>query len=237
MSSTVNHFIICGWNSRGPMVADEIKHLVPDEEIIVFADREEPMDLPEAVTFLRGNPTKESEWSKVRLSLATNVVVLAPPGCDSTSVTADGYTALVVYTIRSFERKLTEKERSIPLHVSAVLLDPENYEHMTVAGADEVVHTAQVGSNLIAHSAVKPGMGKVVTELISWWGQGIDLESIPDTIGEDTDFKFVSEELRKSKGYLVLGLVNADGSIKLNPNDQRKVTSDQKLIVIRDHEG
>ena len=100
-----------------------------------------------------------------------------------------------------------------------------------------MVHTAQVGSNLIAHSAVKPGMGKVVTELISWWGQGIDLESIPDTIGEDTDFKFVSEELRKSKGYLVLGLVNADGSIKLNPNDQRKVTSDQKLIVIRDHEG
>jgi voltage-gated potassium channel len=236
MSSTVNHFIICGWNSRGPMVADEIRHLVPNEEIIVFADIDEPMNVPEYVTYLKGNPTKESEWSKVRLSMATNVVVLAPPGSDSTSVTADGYTALVVYTIRSFERKLKDVERSVPLHISAELLDPENYEHITVAGADEVVHTAQVGSNLIAHSAVKPGMGRVVTELISWWGQGIDLEPIPESLEKNSTFQFVSEELRKSKGYLVVGLVNPDGSIKLNPNDNRKVTPEHKLVVIRDHE-
>lgn len=238
MSSTVNHFIICGWNSRGQMVADEIRHLVPNEEIIVFADLEEPMDMPEYITFLRGNPTKESEWDKVRLSLARNIVVLAPPSTGS-SVTADGYTALVVYTIRSFERKLPQKgvDRSVPLHISAELLDPENYEHLTVAGADEVVHTAQVGSNLIAHSSVKPGMGRVVTELISWWGQGIDLEDIPDTLIEGTTFKAVSEELRSSRGYLVVGLVNADGSIKLNPNDSRKVSRDQKLVVIRDHES
>lgn len=240
MSSTVNHFVICGWNSRGPMVVDEIQHLVPDEEIIIFADMEEPMSIPENVTFLRGNPTKESEWEKVRLSLAKNIVVLAPPGSGtSNSVTADGYTALVVYTIRSFERKLPQKgvERSVPLHISAELLDPENYEHITVAGADEVVHTAQVGSNLIAHSSVKPGMGRVVTELISWWGQGIDLEPIPDALEEGTTFKAVSEALRASKSYLVVGLVNADGSIKLNPNDDRVVTPDQTLIVIRDHEG
>ena len=31
--------------------------------------------------------------------------------------------------------------------------------------------------------------------------------------------------------------VAADGSIKLNPNDDRVVTPDQTLIVIRDHEG
>ena len=222
------------------MVVDEIQHLVPDEEIIIFADMEEPMSIPENVTFLRGNPTKESEWEKVRLSLAKNIVVLAPPGSGtSNSVTADGYTALVVYTIRSFERKLPQKgvERSVPLHISAELLDPENYEHITVAGADEVVHTAQVGSNLIAHSSVKPGMGRVVTELISWWGQGIDLEPIPDALEEGTTFKAVSEALRASKNYLVVGLVNADGSIKLNPNDDRVVTPDQTLIVIRDHEG
>ena len=240
MSSTVNHFIICGWNSRGPMVADEIKHLAPEEEIIVFADLEEPLNVPEGVTFLRGNPTKESEWDKVRLSLAKNIVVLAPPGSGTAnSVTADGYTALVVYTIRSFERKLSQRsiERSVPLHISAELLDPENYEHITVAGADEVVHTAQVGSNLIAHSSVKPGMGRVVTELISWWGQGIDLEPIPDALEEGATFKSVSEALRKSKAYLVVGVMNADGSIKLNPSDSQAVTSDQTLIVIRDHEG
>lgn len=236
MSSTVNHFIICGWNSRGTMVVEELSHLAPDEEIIIFADIEEPLNLPESATYLRGNPTKESEWEKVRLSMATNVVVLAPPSGSTT--TSDGYTALVVYTIRSFERKLKDNgvNRSVPLHVSAELLDPENYSHIEVAGADEVVHTAQVGSNLIAHSAVKPGMGKVVTELISWWGQGIDLESFPEDLEDGATFKEVSANLRESSRILVVGMVNENGEITLNPPDGRKLNAQNKLVVIRNHE-
>lgn len=236
MSSTVNHFIICGWNSRGPMVAHELKHLAPEEEIIVFADGQEPIELPEGVTYLRGNPTKESEWDKVRLSMATNVVVLAPP--DTGTTTSDGYTALVVYTIRSFEKRLSKQgvERSVPIHICAELLDPENYQHISVAGADEVVHTAQVGSNLMAHSTVKPGMGRVVTELISWWGQGIDLEPFPEDLSEPTTFKEMTTLFRDSKKYLVVGVMNEEGGITLNPSDSSMVNPGQKLVVIRNHE-
>ena len=236
MSSTVNHFIICGWNSRGPMVAEELKHLAPDDEIILFADIQEPLDLPEEVTFLRGNPTKESEWEKVRLSMAQNIVVLAPPS--GGNPTSDGYTALVVYTIRTFERKLPEAgvDRSVPIHISAELLDPENYEHLTVAGADEVVHTAQVGSNLIAHSTVKPGMGRVVTELISWWGQGIDLEPLPEDVNPGESFQSVASGMRQEHGYLVVGVVERDGTITLNPPDSKPVTEKCRLVVIRNHE-
>lgn len=236
MSSTVNHFIICGWNSRGPMVATELKHLAPDEEIIVFAEQDEPLNLPEDITFLKGNPTKESEWDKVRLSMARNIVVLAPP--TEASTTSDGYTALVVYTIRSYENKLPKQgvERSVPIHISAELLDPENYQHITVAGADEVVHTAQVGSNLIAHSAVKPGMGKVVTELISWWGQGIDLDPLPEDLEKEMSFAEISKQMREEAGFLVLGVMDEQGKITLNPPDSRKVQKTDKLVLIRNHE-
>lgn len=236
MSSTVNHFIICGWNSRGPMVVEELRHLAPKEEIIVFADIEEPLDVPEDITFLRGNPTKESEWDKVRLSMALNVLVLAPSS--SSSSAADGHTALVVYTVRSFENKLQKQgiDRSVPLHVSAELQDPENYQHLRVAGADEVVHTAQVGSNLMAHSAVKPGMGRVVTELISWWGQGIDLEPIPENIPENAEFVKVAAEVRESMRYLVVGVVDDNDKITLNPPDERIVKKSHRLVVIRNHE-
>lgn len=235
MSSTVNHFIICGWNSRGPMVAEELKHLAPDEEIIVFADMEEPQNLPDDITFLRGNPTKESEWDKVRLSMAQNILVLAPSSGDQ--ITADGYTALVVYTIRSYENKLKDSgvDRAVPMNISAELLDPENFQHITVAGANEVVHTAQVGSNLIAHASVKPGMSKVVTELISWWGQGIDLEPMPDLEG-DLTFRQVADHMHDENDYLVVGFVKDDGSISLNPKDERRVKVNQKLVVIRNHE-
>lgn len=238
MSATVNHFIICGWNSRGPMVAQELLHLVPEEEIIIFADHPEPQDLPPGVTFLRGNPIKEAEWDKVRLAVARNVVVLAPPTvADVNSSTADGYTALAIYTIRSYERKLIAKgiERTESLRIVAELLDPENYEHIQVAGADEVVHTTQVGSNLIAHSSIKPGMGRVVTELISWWGQGIDVEEVPKTAESGATFSSISSTLRQTEGLLVVGIVKADGSIALNPPDSHPVLADHKLVVIKSH--
>ena len=237
MSSTVNHFTICGWNSRGPIICEELKHLAPGEEIIVFADIEEPLNLPEETTFLRGNPTKESEWDKVRASMSQNVLVLAPPSGGST--TSDGYTALVVYTIRSYERRLGEVgiDRSVPIHISAELLDPENFQHITVAGADEVVHTAQVGSNLIAHASVKPGMAEVVTELISWWGQGIDLEPVPKSLDGEVTFARVAELLRQQQSFLVVGFVDAQGKVNLNPNDKKIVSRDSELIVIRNHEN
>jgi voltage-gated potassium channel len=236
MSSTVNHIIICGWNGRGCLVVEELKHLAPDDEIIVFANLEDPLNVPEGTTYLRGNPTKESEWEKVRLSMARNVIVLAPSSQGNT--TADGYTALVVYTIRSFENKLGPKgvERSVPLYVVAELLDPENYDHIRVAGANEVVHTAQIGSNMMAHSSVKPGMGSVVTELLSWWGQGIDLEPVPDDVEEGTSFGVLAQKMRAELRYLVVGVMNPDGHITLNPHDNRKVTKAHKLVVIRDHE-
>jgi hypothetical protein len=168
--------------------------------------------------------------------MALHIVVLAPP--DTGTTTSDGYTALVVYTIRSFEKRLKQNgvERTVPLHISAELLDPENYQHISVAGADEVVHTAQVGSNLIAHSTVKPGMGRVVTELISWWGQGIDLEPFPDDLEGTVTFIEIAQKLRREQQFLVVGVVDEKGKITLNPPDKRKVQTDHKLVVIRNHE-
>ena len=236
MSSTVNHVIICGWSRRGPMIAEELRHLLPDEEIIVFADCDDPMDLPDGVTFLRGDACKESELGKIRMGMARSVVVLAPGG-DSLSI-SDGYTALVVYTVRSFERKLGTQgiERTIPIHICAELMDPENYEHLKVAGADEVVHTALIGSNLIAHSSVKPGMSPVVTELLSWWGQGLDVEPLPEDLPESRTFKMVAEHLHARSGCLVVGVVGPNNQPVLNPPDSRIVKPDDRVVLIRKHE-
>ncbi len=236
MSSTVNHVVICGWSRRGPMIAEELRHLLPDEEIIVIADCEEPLELPEGVTFLRGDACKESELGKIRLGMARSVVVLAPGG-DSLSI-SDGYTALVVYTVRSFERKLLSQkiERTVPIHICAELMDPENYEHLKVAGADEVVHTALIGSNLLAHSSVKPGMAPVVTELLSWWGQGLDVEPLPKELPESHTFKEVAEFLHARSGCLVVGIVPPNNQPILNPPDDRIVRADDRVVLIRKHE-
>lgn len=231
MSTTVNHIVICGWNSRGPLVADEIHHLQPDSEVIVFAPGPEPSDMPEGVTFLSGNPSKESELGKVRLSMAKAAIVLAPSGAGLSS--ADGYTALVVYTLRSFEKKLLSKgtKRTVPLHITAELMDPENYSHLQVAGADEVVHTALIGCNLVAHSSVKPGLARVVTELVSWWGHGINIEPLPKSYETGQTFQVIRANC-EGKEWMLVGLIQADGKVRFNPRGSRVVAADDRLIVI-----
>ena len=237
MSSIVNHVVICGWSGRGMMIAEELRQLLPDEEIIVFADCTEPMDLPDWVTFLQGDACKESELGKIRLSMARSVVVLAPEG--ASLPLSDGYTALVVYTIRSYESKLPGRgiERTVPIHICADLMDPENYQHLKVAGADEVVHTALVGSHLMAHSSVKPGMAPVVTEQLSSWGQGLDLEPLPPSMTGDLSFQEIATRLREQLGCLVVGLMGRDNQLRLNPPDGVKVRPDDRLILIRKQEA
>lgn len=231
MSTTVNHIVICGWNSRGPLVADEIKHLQPDNDVIVFSEGPEPPDIPEGVTFLTGDPSKESELGKVRLSMAKAAIVLAPSGSSLSS--ADGYTALVVYTLRSFEKKLTAQgtKRTVPLHITAELMDPENNNHLQVAGADEVVHTALIGCNLVAHSSVKPGLARVVTELVSWWGHGINIEPLPANYEEGQTFESIRTACAGME-WMLVGLIEANGKIRFNPRGSRQVSSDDRLIVI-----
>ncbi len=232
MSSTVNHVIICGWNSRGPMIVEELHCLEPDCEVVIFSSDREPQGLPPGAVHVPGDPTKEAELDKVRMGLATSVIVLATHG--EALAASDGLTALIVYTVRSFEEKLKDRlKRSVPLHVTAELMDPENYNHLKTAGADEVIHTAQAGSNLVAHSSIRPGMGRVFSELLSWWGALIDVTEVPKELDTPVSFDEVSQHLRKHQQFLPIGIVKADGSVNLNPKVGALVHRDDRLVFIR----
>lgn len=232
MSSTVNHVIICGWNSRGPMIVEELHCLDPECEVVIFSADREPQGLPLGAVHVPGDPTKEAELDKVRMGLASSVIVLATHG--EALAASDGLTALIVYTVRSFEEKLQSRlKRSLPLHVTAELMDPENYNHLKTAGADEVIHTAQAGSNLVAHSSIRPGMGKVFSELLSWWGALIDVTEVPKGIETPASFDDVAQHMRRNQHFLPIGILGPHGEVTLNPDIDAPVTAQDRLVFIR----
>lgn len=235
MSTVVNQVVICGWNSRGPMVVEELTNLDHDREIVIMATREIDVELPDGVTFVRGEPTKEAELDKVRMGLCSSVVVLASGTGEHSMAAADGHTALVVYTIRSYEAKLGGKgiTRKIPIHVCAELMDPENYEHIKRAGADEVVHTAQIGSNLVAHASARPGMGQVFTELLSWWGQQIDIDVLPPGLSLPVTFEALTDAVRDPQRFLPIGIVRANGQVLLNPVPDEELAVGDRFVFLR----
>jgi hypothetical protein len=67
---------------------------------VFFDDRERPRDLPPDFLWVEGDPTKESELDKVRLTHAAAVIVSGAR--DISPQAADAATILTVFTIRAY---------------------------------------------------------------------------------------------------------------------------------------
>jgi voltage-gated potassium channel len=160
MTAMVNHIVVCGWDAQTLMLVHELREQGEDvaARLVVFADRERPETLPEWVTFVSGDPTQETELPKVRLESCTSVVVVADERAGIAFSDADARTLLTVFTLRSYEAKLAARgiQRIKPIHVTAELLDPDNFSFLKAAGVDQIIQTARIGAALLARSAANP---------------------------------------------------------------------------------
>lgn len=239
MSSTTDHIIIAGWNDNVPMLlaqleADLGKRTPP---ILVFA----PLDRPEALdpkhVFVHGDFTKEAEYEKVRLRFARTVVVVSDATDRGARPAArDASTVLTVFTIRRLERTFQE-ERTRPIHICAEILDPENVEHASVAGADEVLATALVGNSLLAHTAGNPGVGHVLNDLLLATRNNIYTSPIPVSLieGKTLTFDALQKKLRAQEEILVIGVVHG-GKMVINPDPEAPVFVEDQIIYIGDRQ-
>lgn len=235
MSSTTDHIIIAGWNDNVPMLLAQLEADLGKRmpAILVFAPLERPEALDPKHIFVHGDFTKEAEYEKVRLRFARTVVVVA----DSTDRNArpaarDASTVLTVFTIRRLERRF-EEDRTRPIHICAEILDPENVEHASVAGADEVLATALVGNSLLAHTAGNPGVGHVLNDLLLATHNNIYTSPVPVQLieGKTLTFNALQKKLRAQEGLLVIGVVHA-GEMCINPDPDAPVFVEDHLIYI-----
>ncbi len=235
MSSIADQIIIAGWNARVPIMLKEMvaEYGADLPAIIVFAPRERPNELDERFIFVSGDFTHEREFDKVRLAYAKSVVVVASEvdGPDHPQK-RDATTVLTVFTIRSFEKKI-ELERELPLHVVAEILESENVQHATVAGADEVIETSRLGSSLLAHTAGNPGVASVVTNLMLASRNNVYAGSLPSELVEGKLLKFedVQQIARDEFGVLVVGTIHK-GEMQLNPEPDSRVYAGDRIVYI-----
>ena len=225
MSGYTDHLVICGYDPGSRMLLDTVLRERRDErEIVVFAPGERTPDIPNEVTWVGGNPTKESELVKVRLTHARSVIVVGGRG--ESPQAADAATILIVFTIRRFmswQRETATRVR--PLYVVAEILDSENVEHARAAGADEVIETTRLGFSLMAHAVTIPGTAKVLSVLASAEGHSMFVGRIPEEIALPTTFAILGHELKQQLGLLLVGLREAEtGEDRFNPPDYTEVT-------------
>lgn len=235
MGDYVNHIVVLGYDESSEYLIALCTGEFNTEEtrIVVFEDHERPRELPPNILWVHGDPTKQSELDKVRLTHARAAVVVGLRHV--TPQVADARAILTTFTIRSYLRQNADmtKDRLHPLYVVTEILDAENVDHAKSAGADEVVETRRVGFSMIAHTIRYHGTADVMSRLVMLGSYNPYVGSIPDGITEEIAYSDLLVKLQlTSKGALVIGVHPAGGAPVINPPRDYMVQAGTNLIYL-----
>ena len=228
MSGYVNHIVVCGYEMGSGMLLDVLGgEINPQEQrIVLFGPYERPRGLPPEFMWVQGDPTKESELDKARITHASTVIVtgsrrVVPQQADATTI-------LTVFTIRSaLQKSVAAARRKKPMRIIAEVLDSENVQHARTAGSDEVIETRRVGYSLLAHAVVYPGVADATSRMVFDGHQNLYVGHLPESIDSPRTFDELSAEIRATSGCLVIGVrdpvsgqeqVNPKGDVLVQPN-------------------
>jgi voltage-gated potassium channel len=232
MSSFTDHFVVCGYDPSATLLLQSLVSELHEAktEILVFAPGDRPVELPAQFVWISGDPTRESELNKARLPLARAAIIIGAR--DQSIQSADAQTLLTLFTLRSFLAKQPETEQRVQrLHVIAEILDPENRDHAAAAGADEVVETTRLGFDLIAHAALVPGSGNVMSSVAASEADSLYIEENPHS--EAAEFGELAHQVRDEYHVVVIGVRNRRSQrVELNPNDTLIVEPTDELIYL-----
>jgi len=235
MSDYVNHVVVCGHDESTHLLLESLSNEIDVDttSIVLFDDCERPRDLPPDFHWVQGDPTKESELDKVRLTHAAAVIV---SGSRNTSPQfADARTILTVFTIRSFLRRDPKRlaQRRRALYLVAEILDSENVDHARASGADEVIETRRIGYSMIAHAVGFHGTATTMSNVLVSGAHNVYIGIVPNAPREPAPF---SDLLARAKlgpsGGLVIGIRTPKGEEIINPDRESTVEPGSMLIYL-----
>ncbi len=233
MSGYIDHLVLCGYEPGADMLLQAIlTEIDPDAKpLVVFAEGERPQDLPPEFVWVSGDPTKESELDKVRLSHAAAAIVVGSRQILPQS--ADAKTLLTAFTIRSYMKHRARREkRHKPLYLVTEILDSENVEHAYSAGADEVIETRRLGFSLLAHAVIMPGTATLMSEVATSGAHSLFIGVLPGEDWTGVTFGELARRLKEERDILVIGLRDADRKDRINPPKKLKFESDWRVIYL-----
>ena len=235
MSDYVNHVVVCGYDESTHLLLEALSGELNLREtsIVLFDKHERPRDLPPAILWVQGDPTKESELDKVRLTHAAAVIVSGAR--DVGPQVADAATILTLFTIRSYmkRRRKLRTTRRRRLYMVAEILDSENVRHARKAGADEVIETRRIGCSMIAHAVTFHGTATTMSRVLLSGEHNVYVGRIPGNHTEPLVFGDLMVDMQLSKqGGLVIGVRTPDGRQVINPPKSLMVKPDSLLVYL-----
>lgn len=238
MGDYVNHVVVLGYDDTTEYLLDMFKMELDIDEtrIVVFEDSERPRELAPSYLWVQGDPTKQSELDKVRLTHAKAAVVVGLRHV--TPQVADARAILTTFTIRSYlqEHARETKDRHQSLYVVTEILDAENVAHARAAGADEVVETRRVGFSMLAHTVRYHGTADAMSRVLMTGAYNAYVGRIPGGLTERVSYGELLVRMSLSdQGALVIGLQPQGRAALFNPPRDSLVEPGTHLVYLAEH--
>ncbi len=233
VSNHIGHLVICGYDSGSRLIFDSLLEEMDSGEIdiLLFAPGERPSEVPPELGWVSGDPTKESELDKVRLTHARAVLLVGARGMPPQQ--ADATTILTAFTIRRYlRRNRGSVPRVAPLYIVGEILDSENVEHARAAGVDEVIESRRVGFSLLTHALAMPGTAEVLARVAAWRSPSLFVGGLPEGMALPTPFGALTAHVKNASGALVIGVRSDDGKDLLNPADDLSVEAGMQVLYL-----
>jgi len=217
-----NHFIICGWNFRGKDIIDEInsdKKSMSSDIVIIANLKQTPYDI-DNVHFVHGEVNTES-LKNARIEKAKACIVLSDENLETYARDA-----------KSILTALTVKKNTPSLYTSVEIADQANFEQCKITGADEIIVSGKITTNIIVQSVLDQGIPKFVSELVSnRYGQELYKINLDKNM-YGKQFSEILSWYKKNLNILVIGTIDKKGKIHTNPPSDMTLTIDDSLIII-----
>eukprot|EP00667_Euglena_gracilis_P003434 EG_transcript_3446 len=226
------HIVVLGWNDK---LIPMLKELALGEEseggcaIVVLAELEkEDMEREIAQSNLqmrgcvvicrKGNATVLADLEHVSVNTAKAVILLSPVGLNPDE--ADGFTLQVLLVLKGIGCKAN-------LVVELQDMDNEELISMVGGGQVETVVAHDFIGRLIVQSSRQHGLAQVLEALFGFEGVEFYMKQWPELIG----VRF-GEILYQFKDAIPMGIITADGSCLLNPDDEYVLGNGELLVVL-----
>jgi ion channel POLLUX/CASTOR len=171
-----------------------------------------------------GSPIDPAEISLVRPDAARSIIVLAPEDDDPDTH--------VIKTMLALVNGRGRKEGKY--HIVAEIRDRRNLEAAKLVGKDEarLVCTEEMLSRITVQTCRQSGLSAIYTELLDFGGDEIYMKVEPGLAG-----KTFGQALSAYEACSVIGVMTADGAVRLKPPMDMPIGKSDQIIAIAEDDS
>ena len=218
------HVIVCGYGRVGRILIARLREQAID--VVVIDESASKVEAAEAAGLfaVRGNASEEATLEAAGLAEAGQLATVLPSDAANVFVT------------------LTATGMREDLPVIARAEAPASEAKLYRSGATHVILPASIGADRIANLIARPSAEALLAGATSGarldLGQdleqlGLRMEELELPAGSPLIGRAVREiEIGGNHGFLIVGLVGADGEVDVNPSEERRLEADDTVIVM-----